>query len=65
MTAEGVKALQTVAQGGKHTFQFQEHLIGGAAIDATGVPLPDATLAACRASDAVMLGAVIFNKILI
>lgn len=34
------------------------HLVGGAAIDATGSPLPDETLAACRAADAVLLGAV-------
>jgi len=39
-------------------FAYTEHLIGGAAIDATGNPLPDETLAACRASDAVLLGAV-------
>src|SRR5262245_38134065 len=35
-----------------------EALVGGAAIDATGDPLPEETLAACRASDAVLLGAV-------
>lgn len=35
-----------------------EHPIGGAALRATGSPLPDATLAACLASDAVLLGAV-------
>ena len=35
-----------------------EHLIGGAAIDATGEPLPEATLAAAKAADAVLLGAV-------
>jgi 3-isopropylmalate dehydrogenase len=38
--------------------EFEEHLIGGASIDAHGVPLTDETLAACRASDAVFLGAV-------
>ena len=35
-----------------------EQLIGGAAIDATGEPLPPATLAACRGADAALLGAV-------
>ena len=35
-----------------------EHPVGGAAIDATGAALPDATLAACRDADAVLLGAV-------
>src|SRR3954453_1479583 len=39
-------------------FEFTEHLVGGAAIDATGSPLPDETLAACREADAVLLGAV-------
>jgi 3-isopropylmalate dehydrogenase len=34
------------------------HLFGGAAIDATGTPLPQATIAACRAARAVLLGAV-------
>jgi 3-isopropylmalate dehydrogenase len=39
-------------------FQFTEALIGGAAIDATGVPLPDETLQICRGSDAVLLAAI-------
>src|SRR3954471_24547010 len=39
-------------------FEFSEHMIGGAAIDATGTALPDETLAACREADAVLLGAV-------
>lgn len=39
-------------------FEFQEALIGGAAIDATGEPLPDATLDMCRNSDAVLLAAI-------
>jgi 3-isopropylmalate dehydrogenase len=37
---------------------LKEALVGGAAIDATGDPLPPETLAVCRASDAVLLGAV-------
>jgi 3-isopropylmalate dehydrogenase len=39
-------------------FSYATHLIGGAAIDATGDPLPDATLKACQGADAVLLGAV-------
>jgi len=39
-------------------FTFREALIGGAAIDATGNPLPDETLAACKDSDAVLLAAI-------
>jgi 3-isopropylmalate dehydrogenase len=40
------------------TFDFSESLIGGAAIDATGVALPDETIASCLRADAVLLGAV-------
>src|SRR5437868_10624547 len=39
-------------------FEFEEHTFGGAAIDASGTALTDQTLAACRAADAVLLGAV-------
>ncbi len=39
-------------------FEFKEALMGGAAIDATGSPLPDETLAACKDSDAVLLAAI-------
>ncbi len=39
-------------------FDFQEELIGGASIDAHGVPLRDEVIEACRASRAVLLGAV-------
>ncbi|ANG63271.1 3-isopropylmalate dehydrogenase [Marinobacterium aestuarii] len=38
--------------------EIDEQLVGGAAIDATGKPLPDETLAAARAADAILLGAV-------
>jgi len=39
-------------------FEYQTALIGGAAIDATGSPLPDATLDLCKNSDAVLLAAI-------
>jgi 3-isopropylmalate dehydrogenase len=39
-------------------FEFEEHLFGGASIDAHGTPLTEETLAACRAADGVLLGAV-------
>jgi 3-isopropylmalate dehydrogenase len=39
-------------------FEFEEHLFGGASIDAHGTALTDETLAACRAADAVLLAAV-------
>jgi 3-isopropylmalate dehydrogenase len=38
--------------------ELEEQLIGGAAVDATGVPLPPATIEACRRADAALLGAV-------
>jgi 3-isopropylmalate dehydrogenase len=50
--------LDAVAQLFGHKFQYSTHLLGGCAIDATGTAMPDATLAACKASDAILLGAV-------
>jgi 3-isopropylmalate dehydrogenase len=41
-----------------HEFEFVEALVGGAAIDASGSPLPPRTIDACRSSAAVLLGAV-------
>ena len=41
-----------------HAFDFAEFPFGGCAIDATGEPLPAETLAACKAADAILLGAV-------
>jgi 3-isopropylmalate dehydrogenase len=57
MAAAG-KVLDAVARRFGHQFERTEHLIGGAAIDAYGVPLRDEDLAICRASDAVLLGAI-------
>jgi 3-isopropylmalate dehydrogenase len=58
VTAEAVACLSTVAERFGHHFEFREALIGGAAVDATGDPLPQATLDLCRSCDAVLLGAV-------
>ena len=58
VVAEGVKALQAVADRYGHHFTFEERLIGGCAIAATGSPLPEETLEACRRADAVLMGAV-------
>jgi 3-isopropylmalate dehydrogenase len=58
VVAEGRKVLEAVAARFGHTFTFTEALAGGIAIDETGNPLPDESLAACRAGDAVLLGAV-------
>jgi 3-isopropylmalate dehydrogenase len=53
-----VEVLQVVGKKFDIQFQFQEALIGGAAIDATGEPLPTATLDMCRNSDSVLLAAI-------
>ncbi|MGD9002654.1 MAG: 3-isopropylmalate dehydrogenase [Anaerolineae bacterium] len=58
VVAEGVKVLEAVAEHYGHRLTFEEALIGGCAIDATGDPLPGATLDLCRRADAVLLGAV-------
>jgi 3-isopropylmalate dehydrogenase len=58
VTAAAVTVLKAVAARYEHVFVFEEQPIGGAAIDACGDPLPAATLAACQAADAVLLGAV-------
>jgi len=52
------QVLETVERKFGHSFAFSTHLIGGIAIDETGVPLPDDTIVACRSADAVLLGAV-------
>ena len=53
-----VKVLEAVGSQFNLNFEFQEAPIGGAAIDATGEPLPAATLDTCRNSDAVLLAAI-------
>lgn len=58
VVAEARKVLEAVAVRFGLAFTFEEQLIGGAAIEATGDPLPSSTVAACRVSDAVILGAV-------
>lgn len=58
VAAAGVAALDAIAAQFGHDFEIAEHPVGGAAIDATGDPLPAPTLLACRDADAVLLGAV-------
>lgn len=55
---QAVRVLEKTAMHFTHTIETQTALIGGAAIDAVGEPLPEATIALCKASDAVLLGAV-------
>lgn len=52
------QVLDVVATKYEHKFKFDTQLIGGAAIDAAGDPLPAATIASCKSADAVFLGAV-------
>ncbi|GAB7082086.1 3-isopropylmalate dehydrogenase [Megalodesulfovibrio paquesii] len=58
IVAQAVRVLDLVGRKFGHTFTYTEVLAGGAAIDAVGEPMPEATVEACRKSDAVLLGAV-------
>ena len=58
VVSQARRVLDVVAQRFGHSFEMPEHAIGGNAIDACGDPLPEATLTACRNSQAVLLGAV-------
>jgi len=58
IVAEALKVLEAVGKKFGHTFTTETALIGGCAIDAAGVPLPDDTVNACLKSHAVLLGAV-------
>lgn len=53
-----VAVLEKIADKFGHTFNFTPYLIGGCAIDACGMPLPQETVDGCLASDSVLLGAV-------
>ncbi len=53
VTAQAVRVLKAAGN-----FEVREALVGGAAIDRTGSPLPEETVALCRDADAVLLGAV-------
>jgi 3-isopropylmalate dehydrogenase len=57
VTEQAVRVLREVANIHGHNFHFKEYPAGGAAIRRTGSPLPPATLEACLAADAVLLGA--------
>lgn len=58
ITAQARRVLEAIGQKFGHQFDMSEHPIGGNAIDDFGDPLPQATIDACRASDAILLGAV-------
>jgi 3-isopropylmalate dehydrogenase len=56
--AEGLKVLKTIGDLTGTSFSFTNHLAGGAALDAHGVPLPDDTLKGVKASAALLFGAI-------
>jgi 3-isopropylmalate dehydrogenase len=58
VVAEGRKVLEAIAERFGHTFEFSYGDVGAVAIDKTGSPLPDATLAICEQSDAFLFGAI-------
>lgn len=58
VTAEGVKVLKATAKKFGFEVALTEYMAGGAAIDAYGDPLPEETIAGCRASDAILFGSV-------
>ena len=55
---EAVKVLDAAAARYGFALSYTDALMGGCAIDAAGTPLPEETVAACKQSDAVLLGAV-------
>jgi 3-isopropylmalate dehydrogenase len=58
VTAEAAKVLRAAAPRFGLELTFRGALVGGAAVDARGTPLPDDTLALCRQADAILFGAV-------
>ncbi|GMH38735.1 hypothetical protein BSKO_06619 [Bryopsis sp. KO-2023] len=58
ITNVATKVLEEAGKCEGESFEFTEALIGGAAIDATGSPLPDETLEICKAGDEVLLAAI-------
>ena len=58
IVSEAIGVLDAVARKFGHSFTYRDAPMGGNAIDAFGVPLPDSSLETCLASDSVLLGAV-------
>jgi 3-isopropylmalate dehydrogenase len=58
ITREAVKVLEAIGSARGVTFEFEEAMLGGVAIDETGEPLPEATLEVARRADAVLLAAI-------
>ncbi len=58
VTRQAVRVLNAIAESFGHQFQYTYCLMGADAIDKTGTPLPDETLAICQQSDAILFGAI-------
>lgn len=58
ITNQSIKVLKAIAKVYGHQFSFSEGLMGAIAIDQTGVPLPDETIELCKATDAILFGAI-------
>lgn len=58
VTTSARTVLDAIVSKYNHNFEYHDALIGGAAIDAVGDPLPPETIERCKAADAVLLGAV-------
>lgn len=56
--AQATRLLESLQDPLNMTFEFEEHLVGGAALTAYGIPLKEETIQSCKAADAVLLGAV-------
>lgn len=58
VVGEAIKVLNKVGEIYGHTFSFEDILMGGCSIDATGVPLTDEAVAVAKSKDAVLLGSI-------
>ena len=58
VTVEAVRCLEAIGRKYGHAFRFEEAPVGAVAMDATGMPLPPATLALAKTADAVLFGAI-------
>lgn len=58
VTQQSIKVLDSIAKQFNHEFHYRYCLMGADAIDKTGSPLPDETLATCLESDAILFGAI-------
>ena len=58
ITAQAVKVLEAIAQKFQHNFTFTNALVGGAALDEKGDPLPQETLEICKKADAILFGTI-------